>query len=150
MTENTCVFQGVSQSRCPEVSQSRGLAVPQSRGLVVLSSRWRASQPFSVFLSHSQSFSANRAPPSQSRAPQPFLQQPAKQKKSEPPKREAPKDRNINTYYNAQDTTPTYVTPFITILTSAVMVCVPKSAESPIVPLADVTSVALPRTKLPT
>ncbi len=43
---------------------------PLSRCLVVSWSRWRASQPFSVFLSLSQAFSANRAPlsPIQSRA----------------------------------------------------------------------------------
>ena len=50
------------------------LAVPSSRRPVVLSSRglvgpwscWRASQPFPAIPSHSQPFSANRAPPSRS------------------------------------------------------------------------------------
>ncbi len=68
-------------SRCLVVSWSRGPAVPWSCRLVVSSSRWRATQSFSAVLSLSQSFSSNRAPPSQSRATQPFLLQPATQKK---------------------------------------------------------------------
>ena len=63
-------FQRVSQSRSLIVPQSRRLVVSLSRRLVVSWSRWRASQPFSVFPSHSQSFPAIRAPLSQSRAPQ--------------------------------------------------------------------------------
>ena len=43
-------------------SRSRGLVVSRSRSPVVSSSYWRASQSFSVILSLSQSFPANRAP----------------------------------------------------------------------------------------
>ena len=95
-------------SRSPVVSQSRGLAVSQSRGLVVSLAR------HPVILSHSQSFSVflskSRAS-QQSRAPQPYLLQPAKQKKSEPPKREAPISILRDHYIIAVVDVPVYLTP---------------------------------------
>ena len=54
----------VPLSRCLVVSSSRRPVVSLSRRLVVPSSCWRASQSFPVILRRSQSFSANRAPPS--------------------------------------------------------------------------------------
>ena len=49
-------FGGGVSSRCPAVSWSRGLVVSWSY--------WRATQAFSVILSHSQAFPVNRAPSS--------------------------------------------------------------------------------------
>ena len=46
------------------VPQSRGPVVSSSRGFVVSWSYWRATQAFSVILSHSQAFPVNRAPSS--------------------------------------------------------------------------------------
>ena len=103
MPENTCVFQGsrrlvvplsrspvVPQSRGPAVSLSRRPAVSWSRRPAVLLSRCLVGAPPSLSQSFPVILSKSRAP-HQSRAPQPYLLQPAKQKKSEPPKREAPK-----------------------------------------------------------